>query len=59
MQGIYKVKDEKLKKLHLYTKKVSENFEIVSFKHIKRNENSEADALVNQAIDEYLRKKEA
>ena len=57
MQGIYKIKDEKLKKLNSEIKTLSEYFETTAYKHIRRKENSEADNLVNQAINEFLKEK--
>ena len=52
MQGLYKVKDKNLKLQHAKVRELLLEFEHVHFKHIPREENSEADALVNEAIDE-------
>lgn len=54
MHGEYKIKDEKLKKLHFEIRNISKDFEMVVYEHISRKLNKEADFLVNQAIDEYL-----
>jgi ribonuclease HI len=52
MKGLYKVKDAKLKVLHSEAKKLEKNFEHVEYNHVPRTQNSEADALVNQVLDE-------
>ena len=53
MQGLYKVKDANLK---LQNKKVRElvaaDFPDTIFVHVRREENTEADKLVNEALDE-------
>jgi ribonuclease HI len=54
MQGLYKVKDQNLKLQHAKVRELLLEFEHVHFKHIPREENSEADSLVNEAIDEAL-----
>jgi len=51
MQGLYKVKDQNLKLQHAKVRELLLEFEHVHFKHIPREENSEADRLVNEAID--------
>lgn len=51
MQGLYKVKDPGLKIQHAKVRELLLDFQHVSFVHIPRAENSEADALVNEAID--------
>lgn len=51
MQGVYKIKDEKLKKLAQEVFGLKNNFKNIVFVHVPREKNSEADALVNEAID--------
>jgi ribonuclease HI len=51
MQGLYKVKDKKMKEQHAKVRELLLEFQHVHFKHIPREENSEADALVNEALD--------
>ncbi len=51
MTGEYKVKDKNLKIQHAKVRELLLEFQHVHFKHIPREENSEADALVNEAID--------
>src|ERR1043166_8760031 len=46
MQGLYKVKDKNLKIQHAKVRELLLEFEHVHFKHVPREENSEADALV-------------
>lgn len=51
MQGIYKVKDANMKQLHAKVRELLLEFQHISFKHIPRAENKEADALVNEVLD--------
>ena len=52
MKGEYRVKDKVLKMQNAKAHALLADFKHVHFVHIPREENSEADALVNQAIDE-------
>lgn len=52
LRRVYKIKDAELGKLFVRAWNLLQNFQRVTFKHISRNDNSEADVLVNQAIDE-------
>jgi ribonuclease HI len=54
MNGEYQVKSEKLLDLYKVAKKLSEEFEIITFNHIHRNNNKRAYELSNMAI-EYIR----
>ena len=51
----YKVKNEGLAKLFVQVWNLIQSFDKVTFEHIPREKNKEADALVNQAIDEAVR----
>jgi ribonuclease HI len=52
LNGLYKIKNQSLKKLNEEVKKIiSENNLDVIFKNIPREENTLADALVNQELD--------
>jgi ribonuclease HI len=51
MQGRYKIKDSRLKILAAEVLKLIKNFKNVSFHHVPREQNKEADKLVNEAID--------
>jgi len=53
MQGLYKVKDKKMKEQHAKVRELLLEFQHVHFKHIPREENSEADALVNDALNAH------
>jgi ribonuclease HI len=52
MRGQYKVKNEDLKPLFERAKKMSQTLETFRIDHVYREQNREADALVNQALDE-------
>jgi ribonuclease HI len=51
LNGEYKVKDEKMKKLKVQVDKAINQFEIVKFTHIKRELNKHADRMVNLILD--------
>ena len=52
MQGHYKVKSEELKPLFERAKKMAQTLESFRIGHVYREQNREADRLVNQALDE-------
>jgi ribonuclease HI len=52
MQGQYKVKSEDLRPLFERAKKMSQGFESFRIDHVYREQNREADALANEALDE-------
>jgi ribonuclease HI len=52
MRGQYKVKSEDLRPLFERAKKMSQGFEAFRIDHVYREQNREADALANQALDE-------
>ena len=52
MRGQYKVKSSELRPLFERAKKMSQGFESFLINHVYREQNHEADALVNQALDE-------
>jgi ribonuclease HI len=51
VNGEYKVKDEALRELHRQVRKALEGFEEWSVRHVLRDENAEADRLVNEELD--------
>ncbi len=51
VNGQYKVKDAGLKPLHAQACLLLSRFHDVEVRHVRREQNAEADALVNQAID--------
>jgi len=52
----YKVKDKDLAVLFVRVWNLMSGFKKVSFHHVMREQNKLADQLVNEAIDEYLKK---
>jgi ribonuclease HI len=54
MKGEYKVKDVKLKELFAEAQRLSRGFAVVSFTHVQRENNKEADRLANRAVDSFL-----
>ena len=54
INGSWKVKDADIRVLFSNAKKLIENFEDFSITHIRRELNSEADQLANDAINEYF-----
>jgi ribonuclease HI len=51
VEGRYKVKHADMKELHAQVKKALVPFGSWSIRHVKRAQNADADALVNQALD--------
>ena len=52
MRGLYKVKSEDLRPLFERATKMSQGFESFHIAHVYREQNREADALANEALDE-------
>jgi ribonuclease HI len=51
MNGQYKVKNEGLRPLYEQAAKLRKHFEAVTIKHVYREQNAQADALCNEAMD--------
>jgi ribonuclease HI len=51
VEGKYKVKDATLRELHAEVKRALAGFERWSIRHVRREQNAEADRLVNEALD--------
>lgn len=51
MNGVYKVKNPDMKKLHARASRLAGRFKSVSFSHVYRSSNKEADARANEAMD--------
>ena len=51
MQGNYKVKSASLKPLHEQARKLAGQFAYISFEHVPRAHNADADRLANEALD--------
>jgi len=55
MNREYRVKNERLAKIFVQIWNLSQHFQKVTFEHIRREKNKEADALANQAMDKGTR----
>lgn len=53
LSGRYKVKDAGIAKRFLEVKNLIHGFECVTFTHVRRERNKEADAVVNKILDEH------
>ncbi|MGH9750595.1 MAG: ribonuclease HI family protein [Candidatus Polarisedimenticolia bacterium] len=51
MLGAYRVKDPKLRILHAEARRLAAALPHVEFRHVRREQNREADALANRAMD--------
>ena len=51
VKGEYKVKDAGMRELHAQVKEALRGFESWSIRHVRREQNAEADRLVNTALD--------
>jgi ribonuclease HI len=51
LRGEWRVKHENMKPLHADAKKLLAAYDVVDLQHVRREENTEADALVNVALD--------
>jgi ribonuclease HI len=54
LKGQYKVKHPDIAKRFVEVKNLLHAFERVSFTHVRREKNKEADAIVNRVLDEHL-----
>ena len=54
LNGIYRVKNPELAKRFIEVKNLCTAFASVTFTHVRREQNTEADALVNKTIDAHL-----
>jgi ribonuclease HI len=52
MKGEWKIKDNKLKPLTLRASSLLNRFDSYSLRHVRREENADADKLANQGIDQ-------
>jgi ribonuclease HI len=51
LRGEYRVKHENLRPLHAEARALLAEYEVADLQHVRREENTEADALVNAALD--------
>ena len=56
LNGLYKLKDKSVQKNFIEIWNLKLDFAKVSFEHVKREKNKEADALVNEALDKECSK---
>ena len=54
VKGEYKVKDPTLRELHAQVRAALGGFDRWSIRHVRREQNAEADRLVNEALDGML-----
>ena len=54
MNGLWRVKDPKLRILHSEAKKLASSLPTFEIEYIPREKNTEADGLANEAIDRYF-----
>jgi ribonuclease HI len=54
VEGRYKVKNAGMKELHAEVKRALAGFDSWSIRHVRREQNADADRLVNQALDGVL-----
>jgi ribonuclease HI len=51
LRGEWKVKHPGMKPLHSKARALLAEYDVADLQHVRREENTEADALVNQALD--------
>ncbi len=51
LKGNYRVKHADMKPLHARVQELRSRFALVTFQHVRREQNQEADRLVNEALD--------
>jgi ribonuclease HI len=51
LRGEWRVKHENMKPLHAEARKLLAAYDVVDLQHVRREQNTEADALVNAALD--------
>ena len=54
LSGRFKVKNERLKRLHRQAKDLAMGFEAIAYEHVPRERNTQADVLANEGVDEWL-----
>lgn len=55
LNGDYKIKEKEIQTLFLKLRNLTVDFRAVSFEHIPRERNQEADRLVNEALDQQAK----
>lgn len=59
LNGQYRVKNPDIAKRFLEVRNLMQQFERVTFTHVRREKNKEADAIVNEVLDTHSQKKRA
>jgi ribonuclease HI len=54
LSGRFRVKNPTLQRLHAEVRSLATTFRNVSYEHVPREENADADRLANQGVDEWL-----
>jgi ribonuclease HI len=54
LDGRYRVKSEHLQPLHRRVRSLAAGFERITFEHVRREQNTAADALANLGVDRWL-----
>jgi probable phosphoglycerate mutase len=54
LEGRFRVKNPTLQRLHQEARRVAAGFAGVSYQHVPREENKQADKLANRGVDEWL-----
>jgi ribonuclease H / adenosylcobalamin/alpha-ribazole phosphatase len=54
LSGRYRVKNERLKRLHARATALASTFAVIRYEHVPRERNVEADALANEGVDNWL-----
>jgi ribonuclease HI len=54
LAGRFKVKNERLKRLHRQATDLARGFARIAYEHVPRESNKHADALANEGVDDWL-----
>lgn len=57
LKGIYKIKNRELWPIHERIRALMTQFNTISFKHVRREYNQQADSMVNKTLDAHAREK--
>ncbi|HVF08799.1 MAG TPA: ribonuclease HI family protein [Actinomycetota bacterium] len=52
--GVYRVKTPHLQPLHRRVRQIAARFDSIEYEHVRRERNTEADRLANEAVDAWL-----
>ncbi len=54
LTGVYRVKTPHLQPLHRRVRQLAARFDSIEYEHVRRERNTEADRLANEAVDAWL-----